>query len=293
MRGGTSSGPAWNCRAASRSRGLPDSRGAGVGFRVVCIVQPVFDKSKTLASAFTNRLGMEFVLVPKGKSWLGGGRGKPGNKETEIPYDFYLGKYEVTQEEWRKVVGRNPSYFSRTGKGKDAVQGVPDEELKRFPVDNVSWEDAQLFIAEVNRQVKDSGWVYRLPTEVDWEYACRGGPLDAKQSAFDFYFEKPTNQFSPAQANINNIKGRTCKVGSYRPNRLGLYDMHGNVWEWCEDRDVDKKNPSLRAERGGCWHDEDRGSYCRASGRLTFPLSYRNNDHGLRLARVPVVTANR
>ena len=68
---------------------------------------------------FTNSLGMEFVLVPKGKSWLGGGGGKPGDKEVEIAEDFYLGKYEVTQEEWQKVMGENPSHFSRTGAGKD------------------------------------------------------------------------------------------------------------------------------------------------------------------------------
>ena len=80
--------------------------------------------------------------------------------------------------------------------------------------------------------------MYRLPKEVEWEYACRGGPMANKlDSAFDFYFDKPVDQLQAEQANFEHGKGlkRTCQVGSYKPNRLGLYDMHGNVWEWCED----------------------------------------------------------
>ena len=77
-------------------------------------------------------------------------------------------------------MGRNPSHFSRTGGGKDAVKDIPDAELKRFPVENVSWEDAQEFLRLVNEKEKEAGWVYRLPTEVEWEYACRGGPLSDK-----------------------------------------------------------------------------------------------------------------
>jgi formylglycine-generating enzyme required for sulfatase activity len=254
-----------------------------------------------LPNSFKNNLGMEFVRVPKGKSWLGGGAGKPGTKEVNIPHDFYLGQYLVTQEEWQNVMGANPSYFSRAGKGKDAVQSVPDEDLKRFPVENVSWDDSLVFLAEVNKRAKETGWVYRLPTEMEWEYACRGGPLaDMRDSGFDYYFDKPTGQLLLGQANTDNGKGRTSKVGSYPPNQLGLYDMHGNVWEWCGDTVVDKQNllhqekgDSQRVERAGCWHDEARGPYCRASSRISFPASYRNNDHGLRLARVPVGMANK
>src|SRR5262249_16620932 len=141
-----------------------------------------------LPAKFKNSLGMEFVLVPKGKSWLGGGGGKPGTQEVEIKQDFYLGVYEVTQEEWEKVMGNNPSNFN-------AVGGVAEEAQKRFPVEMVSWDDAQDFIMRVNGNAKEPGWLYRLPTEAEWEYACRGGPLSAQSdSGFDFYFEKPTNQ---------------------------------------------------------------------------------------------------
>src|SRR5262249_34785982 len=115
----------------------------------------------SLPTTHSNTLGMEFVLVPKGKSWLGGGKDKLGDKEVEIPADFYLGKYEVTQEDWEKVMGKNPS----------ANFGAGDHH--RFPVETVSWDQCQLFVAKLNDLEKGTGWVYRLPKEVEWEYACR------------------------------------------------------------------------------------------------------------------------
>jgi len=243
----------------------------------------VVDAPKT----FTNSLGMEFVLVPKGKFLMGGGDGKVGDKEVEIPYDFYLGKYEVTQEEWEKVTGTNPSHFSRTGELRNEVANIAADELKKFPVENVSWTEAQLFVEALNAREKTSGWVYRLPREAEWEYSCRGGPCSNKfDYAFNFYFEKPTNQLLPDQANFNNVLKRTCKVGSYKPNRLGLYDMHGNVWEWCEDSHKAENGASLRVDRGGGWSD-DAGD-CRAAGRRAIVPSYWGDFLGVRLARVPV-----
>jgi formylglycine-generating enzyme required for sulfatase activity len=233
---------------------------------------------------------MEFVLVPKGKSWLGGGAGKPGDKEVEIPQDFYLGKYEVTQEEWEKVMGNKPSHFSPSGGGKDAVKGITEADLKRFQVEMVSWDDAQLFLGKLNQRDKQEGWVYRLPKEAEWKYASRGGPLaDKLDSAFDFDFDKPTNQLLPDQANFRpGKKGleRTCKVGSYPPNRLGLYDMHGNVWEWCDDTLKAADGDSLRVHRGGCWGDGARG--CLAAHRGPRTPDIRGDWLGFRLARVPV-----
>src|SRR5262249_6952426 len=119
----------------------------------------------SLPPTFKNSIGMEFVIVPKGKSWLGGGKDKLSDQEVEIPADFYLGKYEVTQEEWEKVMGENPSFFSRTGGGKDVVKGFSEADLKRFPVENVSWDMCQVFVAKLNQREKEAGWVYRLPTE--------------------------------------------------------------------------------------------------------------------------------
>jgi formylglycine-generating enzyme required for sulfatase activity len=242
-------------------------------------------RSGPLPKEFKNSLGMEFVLVPKGKSWLGGGGGKPGEQEVEIKEDFYLGKYEVTQEEWLKVTGRRPSKCK-------VVEGVEPDEQKRFPVEYVSWVDTQEFLGLVNELTKESNWTYRLPTQVEWEYACRGGPLLRRQhSAFDFYVPEPTNILLLAQANFAPEPGkglnRTCKVGSYPPNALGLYDMHGNVREWCEDEAKPGADGApRRAHRGGSWNYDSRN--CRAVHGVADTLSNPHVYVGLRVARVPV-----
>ena len=242
-------------------------------------------------ATYKNGLGMEFVLVPQGKSWLGGGvAGLMGQKEVEIKNEFYLGKYEVTQEEWEMVTGINPSVFKRNGHGHQHVADVSDAELKRFPVEAVSWDDAQLFVTELNKKEQEPGWLYRLPTEDEWEYACRGGPMSNKfDSAYHFYFDKPTNNLLPSQANFDSLEAslkRTCMVGSYQPNRLGLYDMHGNVWEHCDDEQKDANAATMRVHRGGCWGDPSVG--CAAAYR-GLQQSNRNYYLGLRLARVPVI----
>jgi len=239
-------------------------------------------------SRFTNGMGMEFVLVPRGKSWLGGRGGKPGDKEVEIPFDFYLGQYEVTQEEWQKVMGQNPSHFSRTGAGKAAVEDVAEEDLKRFPVETVSWNDTQRLLKKLNEREKEVGWVYRLPTVVEWEYACRGGPMaDVLESGYSFYLDRPTNELLPGQANCKHAQGlkRTCKVGSYPPNRLGLHDMHGNVWEWTDDTGTASYTPKGWWLMGGAWPDEP--GVCQAPIRHVYGPG-QSTARGLRLARVPV-----
>ncbi|HET6324029.1 MAG TPA: SUMF1/EgtB/PvdO family nonheme iron enzyme [Planctomycetaceae bacterium] len=246
---------------------------------------PVLKAQAKLPSTFKNNLGMEFVLVPKGKSWLGGGGGSTGEREVVIVNDFYLGKYEVTQEEWEKVTRTTPSAFSRSGGGKDLVKDIADAALGRFPVESVSWDDAQVFLESLNKQEKDAGWVYRLPNEAEWEYACRGGPLaDTSESAYDFYLDKPTNELLPAQANIDKSLQRTCKVGSYQPNRLGLYDMHGNVWEWCDNVEKTANGTSGREPRGGGWSTLPVA--CKAANRFG-PARWEGRV-GLRVARVPV-----
>jgi formylglycine-generating enzyme required for sulfatase activity len=242
----------------------------------------------TLAEpTYRNALGMEFVLVRRGRFWMGGGRGTPGSREVAIPYDFYLGKYEVTQEEWQKLMGKNPSGFSRTGKSMDAVKDVPDEELKRFPVEMVNWFEAQSFVQRLTGSEPDPGWVYRLPRETEWEYACRGGPMtDRSESAFDYYVDRPTNQLRPDQANFRNDQGpgRTCRVGSYPPNRLGLHDMHGNVNEWCEESV--RGAPAPRVHRGGSWEFDATDCAARRCRALVPPVD-RHDSLGLRVARVP------
>jgi formylglycine-generating enzyme required for sulfatase activity len=177
-----------------------------------------------------------------------------------------------------------------------------------FPVENVSWEEAQEFIKKLTEleEKAGTGLTYRLPTEAEWEYACRGGAASSKPFNLD---GQPTDCLSSKDANFNGNhsyggadKGdylqRTCEVGSHKPNGYGLCDMHGNVWEWCADwygKDYYSESPrqdpqgpkggSRRVFRGGSWHGY--GSDCRASSRGRDAPSYRLSSLGFRLAADP------
>ena len=191
-------------------------------------------------------------------------------------------------------VGENVAFgLARRGMGKDQVKEVSDADLNRFPVEQVSWDDVQEFLKKLNEREKGKGWTYRLPKEAEWEYACRGAATSKEECSFDFYFAKGTNDLSGNQANFhaefpagNGKKGeflnRPTMVGQYPPNKLGLYDMHGNVWQWCEDLYPDKG--SVRVFRGGSWRIV--GQFCRAAAHGGGATSSRSNALGVRLARV-------
>ncbi len=237
---------------------------------------------------------MTFVPLPKGTFYMGwggddgkGGRIQKGVK-TEITEDFEIAVHDVTQGQWQAVMGENPSTFSRLGDGWNEVKNISDEELKLFPVENVSWDDAQAFLQKLNEKERGRGYLYRLPTEAEWEYACRGGATSEEECSHHFYFDKPTNDLSSEQANFNAPKGkflgRPTRVGAYPPNQLGLCDMHGNVWQWCND--LAEPGRSVRVIRGGSWIWV--AGFCRAAYRNGDAPGFRIHDLGFRLARVPV-----
>jgi formylglycine-generating enzyme required for sulfatase activity len=179
-----------------------------------------------------------------------------------------MGKYEVTQEQWEGVMGSNPSN----------LKGA------KLPVTDVSWEDCQEFIKKLNAKT-DGG--YRLPTEAEWEYACRAGTT----TAYSF-----GDKITPKDVNCVDKKiYEPVAVGSYKPNAFGLYDLHGNVEEWCEDWHgeypfavTDPKgsaNGKYRVLRGGSFINS--ASRARSSSRSDFTPSLRNFTFGFRLARTP------
>src|SRR5262245_13708376 len=222
-----------------------------------------------------------------------GWNGTPDSaKKTEIREDFEIAVHDVTQGQWQAVMGENPSYFSRFGAGRNEVKNISDEELKLFPVEYVSWDDAQEFLEKLNEKERGRGYLYRLRTEAEWEYACRGGATSMEECSYHFYFDRPTNDLSSAQANFNGnfpfgkapkgpYLGRPTRVGAYPSNKLGLCDMHGNVWQWTATA-----GGSGPVGRGGGW--SSLGPGCRAADRSGSAPPDRFYDLGFRLARVPV-----
>jgi formylglycine-generating enzyme required for sulfatase activity/predicted Ser/Thr protein kinase len=253
-----------------------------------------------LAIPLDGGVTMEFVRIPAGTFRMGSPPGEKsrenseGQHEVEIARAFYLGKYAVTQQQYEALMGSNPSYFSAKGGGQEKVQGV---ETSRFPVEQVSWEDAVRYCAKLTEKAGKGGRTFRLPTEAEWEYACRAG----MHTAFAF-----GDMCNGQQANCNGTfpfgteqEGpyleRPCAVGSYQPNAFGLYDMHGNVYQWCQDwydakyydnspnRDPQgPNNGDARVVRGGSWIDGP--GRCRAAHRLGLAPSNRYFRVGFRVA---------
>jgi len=206
---------------------------------------------------------MVLVKIPAGSCRLG----ENNEHLVTIPHDFYLGKYLVTQAQWQAVMGNNPSDF----KGE------------RLPVETVSWLDVQIFIENLNRL---TGLSYCLPTEAQWEYACRAGTITPYYTG---------NDITPLQANFGNNVGQTTAVGSYPPNPWGLYDMVGNVFEWTDSDYVDNYGKAMlrgdktdtsswRVLRGGSWNYDP--PYLRSASRGTNTPDFHYSNVGFRLSKM-------
>ena len=234
--------------------------------------------SKGPVAGLISPLGnMEFVLIQPGEFDMGSPANEAGRYDDEGPVHhvkisepFYLGKYEVTQKQWHEVMGYNPSYF----KGDD------------LPVENVSWDDVQEFIKKLNK--KENTHKYRLPSEAEWEYAARAGTTTR------YSFGDDDSELREYAWYIENSGGKTHPVGSKGANPLGLYDVHGNVWEWVQDEwhDTYKGAPAdgsawedgvstRRVVRGGSWIRDARR--CRSADRRNDGPGYRDHDLGFRL----------
>lgn len=245
-----------------------------------------------LPTTFKNSVGMEFIKILPGKFVMGSpsdewqrDKNESPQREVAINYEFYLGKYEVTQEEYQKVTGNNPSDF---------------KNCPRCPVEMVSWNDAKEFIAKLNAQ--NDGYEYRLPTEAEWEYAARAGTNTAFSIGDGNNLSSEFANFDGNHPFKNASKGkylqRTMPVSSYPPNPWGLFDMNGNVWEWCEDNyqnsyenlatdgsaNTTAGNPSQKITRGGAWINIGNG--VRSAVRLGLLETTRLGYNGFRVAVV-------
>ncbi len=235
---------------------------------------------KELTADLGGGVKMELVLIPAGEFKMGSPDSDKYTNADEKPQHriritkpFYMGKFLVTQEQWEAVMGDNPSRF----KGP------------KNPVEQVRWDDCQKFLKKLNEKV--GGGRFSLPTEAQWEYACRAGSTtrycfgDAESGLGDYaWYDK-------------NSDIKTHPVGEKKPNAWGLYDMHGNVWEWCQDwydggyyatsPADDPTGPatgSARVIRGGYWSDGIR--FCRSALRDGSRPGYRDCILGLRVSRV-------
>jgi formylglycine-generating enzyme required for sulfatase activity len=233
-------------------------------------------KGESFSIPFVN---LDMLWCKPGTFMMGSPKDEKDREEDETQHKvtltkgFYLGKHEVTQAQWEKVMGSNPSHF------KGAT----------LPVEKVSWDEAIKFCEKLTQTEKEAGrlpegWTYTLPTEAQWEYACRAGTTTV------YFFG---DEITPKQANYDENVDKTTPVDTYPANAWGFHDMHGNVWEWCLDRygkypDGSASDPvgqsvgSLRVYRGGSWAIYGRNM--RSAIRGWYPPDLRYFYLGFRLS---------
>jgi len=250
-------------------------------------------QAQYLVEDLGNGVILEMVSIPEGTFLMGSPNNEVGRADNEGPQHrvtlptFWMSKFPITQAQWQAIMGNNPSFF------KGSLQ---------LPVEQVSWDDANTFCLKLSLK---TGKTYHLPSEAEWEYACRAG------TTTPFYFgETITPELVNYNGNYNYAAGpkgvyreKTTPVGSFPPNDFGLFDMHGNVWEWCAD--VWHENyhgvptdgsiweaggdHSYRLLRGGSW--DGYAVWCRAAHRHEDAPDSRSLDIGLRVVLCAVWTS--
>jgi formylglycine-generating enzyme len=256
---------------------------------------PSHAQQKDKPTDFTNRIGMKFVWIRPGEFTMGSPKEEKDRNVLEVEHTvtltkgFFMSVYPVTQEQWHAIM--SPDYVA-PAEGFDLSNPSRFQGKKNLPVDTVSWDDCQLFIKKMRQK---DGLRYRLPTEAEWEYACRAG------TTTPFHFGKTLSSdqanFSAAATPGNGKKSvngkRTMPVGSFPPNAWGLYDMHGNVAQWCHDRFGNYPEQAMvdpqgadkggtHVLRGGSW--EDGPGRCRSACRAwDSPINRGRGTFGFRL----------
>ncbi|MCC5601808.1 SUMF1/EgtB/PvdO family nonheme iron enzyme [Nostoc favosum] len=246
-------------------------------------------EAKHFVEDLENGVTLEMVQIPGGTFMMGSPEEEAERYQNESPQHqvkvpgFFMGKYEITQAQYQAIMGNNPSYF----------------KAKKRPVEQVSWDDAVEFCKKLSQR---TGKTYRLPSEAEWEYACRAG------TKTPFYFGETittdlvnyNGDYPYASAPKGEYRQQTTDVGKFPPNSFGLYDMYGNVWEWCLDVYNDNyqgapedgsawltgKDNNIKVLRGGSWDYVARD--CRSANRFYYARAYRDDVVGFRVVAVAV-----
>jgi len=234
---------------------------------------------ENLDKNYKNKFDMEFILINPVNFKLGSPNYESERDIDEIQNDypnnnpFYIQTTEVTQKQWFLIMGEKPW----EGKGN-----VEDDDDK--PAVYISWNDCQLFIKKINK--KSGSNKYRLPFEYEWQYASRAGSKNKFYWGDSVNCSKANFACGFLSCECDNLKSNTImSVKSFDPNKWGLYEMHGNVWEWCQDDYKNDKEYTLKITKGGAWHSKSK--YCRSANIGKSPPDKRYCDQGMRLVMVP------
>jgi formylglycine-generating enzyme required for sulfatase activity len=251
-----------------------------------CILPLGHASAQGPAQSAVNSVGMKLILLPAGSFTMGSSGSEKGSGDDEITHKvtfsrpLFIGVHVVTQEQWQVVMGENPSHF---------------KSAKDLPVESVSWHDCQAFCKKLSEKEKKP---YRLPTEAEWEYACRAGTTTPYHFGATLAVEQANynGNFVYGPGKTGSFREKTMPVGSFPANAFGLHDMHGNVWQWCQDWHggyargdaADPQGPktgTTRIQRGGSWSSHP--IFCRSANRNFADPASRTEYAGLRVCFTP------